>query len=373
MRPHRVILVSAALASAMLASTAVARPHLPGLFGAVFGTVGGIVGLGHRHASARYHARHHTAPSRVATAPSAAIRAPDARTGIEKTEPPAARTTTSAANSDPGTAPLFWPSVYDDTFDYVFWPAGADDRFWTHGYGDIVGAGFRPAAVPALRTAGRHRRTQQTTGLAGVSSEPCTGQRNTQPADALIERIAQAIQPTDAQRPLLDELRAAALHALDYVDAACPADRPNTPGARLNATEDRLWAARQALMVTRAPVDTLYGALSDEQKGRLNGPASPAPERGAGCTQANVELPLGQMQPRGQPSAEQRAGIETLRKTSSGLAKLVAASCPASTPATPLQRLDLADRHLNAMLYAAVTLRAPLDAFASTQTRPESR
>jgi hypothetical protein len=37
-------------------------------------------------------------------------------------------------------------------------------------------------------------------------------------------------------------------------------------------------------------------------------------------------------------------------------------------PGTPVERLDAADRRLNAMLYAVVTLRAPLDGFYASLT-----
>ena len=37
-------------------------------------------------------------------------------------------------------------------------------------------------------------------------------------------------------------------------------------------------------------------------------------------------------------------------------------------PATPVERLDAADKRLNSMLYAVVTLRAPLDSFQASLT-----
>jgi hypothetical protein len=37
-------------------------------------------------------------------------------------------------------------------------------------------------------------------------------------------------------------------------------------------------------------------------------------------------------------------------------------------PGTPVERLDAADKRLNAMLYAVVTLRAPLDGFHASLT-----
>ena len=69
---------------------------------------------------------------------------------------------------------------------------------------------------------------------------------------------------------------------------------------------------------------------------------------------------------RGRPDPRQRPGLEALQKTSTGLSRLLASSCPTALPATPVDRLDTADRRLNSMLYAVVTLRAPLDALSST-------
>jgi len=68
---------------------------------------------------------------------------------------------------------------------------------------------------------------------------------------------------------------------------------------------------------------------------------------------------------RGRPDPKQRPGLEALQKTSTGLSRLLASSCPTTLPATPVDRLDTADRRLNSMLYAVVTLRVPLDAVTS--------
>src|SRR5262247_2663897 len=41
-----------------------------------------------------------------------------------------------------------------------------------------------------------------------------------------IERISEIVQPTAAQRPALDELRAASAKAIDMLKAGCPKDLP---------------------------------------------------------------------------------------------------------------------------------------------------
>ena len=52
--------------------------------------------------------------------------------------------------------------------------------------------------------------------------------------------------------------------------------------------------------------------------------------------------------------------------TSLGMGRFLQASCPASTPATPLERLDAVDKRVNSLLYAVVNLRPPLDTFYSS-------
>jgi len=66
---------------------------------------------------------------------------------------------------------------------------------------------------------------------------------------------------------------------------------------------------------------------------------------------------------RARPAPTQRPALEGLQKTSAGLARLLATACPSALPGTPVERLDAADKRLNTMLYAVVTLRAPLDGF----------
>jgi hypothetical protein len=341
--------ISAALAFTAIPMDAQARPRLPGILGAVVGTVGGIVGM--RHARARHHAtatRHERARAR-----NAALAAAGAGAAVAPTEAQPRNPATAGQIAVAG--PLFWPTLSDDVFAYVLWPSG-NDRLWTYGYGDIVDGALRPD--PNARRRPQPVTTASATGTA-EAAPACTHPQGTQTADALNERIEQTVQPTDAQRHALDELRAATQGALAYIDAACPAPGMPTPTTRLDSMEDRLWAARQALMVIRAPLDKLYGSLDDEQKARLNGPGS---QRAAACNQASAE-PTALLEQRVRPRPEQLAALEAVKMTSMGLARMVASSCPTERPLTPVGRLDAADKRLNTLLYAVVTLRAPIDGF----------
>jgi hypothetical protein len=361
------------MSAAVPAGPALARSPFPGVFAPIFGAVGHM--LPHRRA---YHRRSHHAASHRAERPAAARPAAER----QATQQPAKATTASAApnagEQRAASSPLFWPQLADDLFDYVFWPSGNDDRFWSYGYNEIVQGALQPGSREGLRAAAptRGRNATQTTGSVADTPATCASQQGSEIADSVIKRIESTVQPTDAQRGALDNLRTAAQHAFDYLDKACPQTRPQTPTARLDAMEDRVWAARQALLVMRAPLDKFYGTLTDAQKTRLNAPSASSGQtttRAAGCNESNIDLARMLTGGRGRPDPKQRPGLEALQKTSAGLSRLLATSCPATLPASPVDRLDTADRRLNSMLYAVVTLRAPLDALSATPAAAQPR
>ena len=359
MRAHRLLLTSALALSVAIPGTAEAR-RLPGLLGAVVGTVGGMIALRH----ARHHHRvAHAAPHRASrVAAHTPERAP-------RTEQPASEG--SAPPAQPMSAsPPVWPQLPADLADYMFRPSGSDDRFWSYGYAEVLDGALRPPTRRPEHGAARRNQASTTVVASAGESAPgsCLGQQGTEVGNGLIERITQTVSPDAAQQSRLAELRDAVRHGFDYFDAACPTDRPQSPTARLDAMEDRLWAARQALLVIRGPLAKFYDSLRDEQKARLNGPQ--AAEREATCARGNPELPIPAPEAKADP--DQRAGLEALKSTSAMLAKLLASSCPSAMPATPVGRLDAADRRLNELLYAVVTLRAPLDGYYATLARSQS-
>jgi hypothetical protein len=354
MRPQKLFLLGVALAASVSFPTvADARARLPGLLGAVAGAIGGIVGFGH-HAAAR--PRHHIRrasmrlPMRHAAVAPAAVHAPISR------------------DTEIGATGTFWPHMYEDVFDYLFWPSGTNDRVWSYGYSDIMAAMFAPGTGYAA-TETRRRHSPRTTGTASDESrdansvQACTSSRSGDPVARLVERIEQTVQPTEAQQNALTALRPALQRALAYIDSACPTARQSSPTSRLDGMDDRLWAGRQALLATRAPIESFYQTLSDEQKARLNASSPNADERREPCEQQGADVPSAQIEQRVRPNEQQRSAWEALRMTSLGMAHFLQASCPATMPATPLARLDALDRRLNSLLYAVVNLRPPLDAF----------
>src|SRR5262249_57495544 len=81
-----------------------------------------------------------------------------------------------------------------------------------------------------------------------------------------IARISEVVQPTEAQRPALDELRAASQQAIDILKAGCPKDLPSTPTGRLAAMESRVKVMLQAVQTGRPPLQRLYHLLTAAHK-----------------------------------------------------------------------------------------------------------
>jgi hypothetical protein len=88
--------------------------------------------------------------------------------------------------------------------------------------------------------------------------------------DLPIDRIAQAVQPTSAQRAALDELKDASLKAAEQLKTDCPTYQTLTPTGRVEAMEKRLDATLGAVKSVQPALAKFYNSLSDEQKARFN-------------------------------------------------------------------------------------------------------
>lgn len=89
-------------------------------------------------------------------------------------------------------------------------------------------------------------------------------------ANLPIERIEDAVKPTDAQEASLKELEDATAKAVSILQAACPDETPITPPGRLEAMETRLKAMIEAANTVKPALTSFYGSLSSEQKARFN-------------------------------------------------------------------------------------------------------
>jgi hypothetical protein len=85
-----------------------------------------------------------------------------------------------------------------------------------------------------------------------------------------IERIGDAVNPTDEQEPKLTALKDATDKAVAILQAACPEETPITPPGRLEVMEKRLQAMIDAANTVKPALTDFFASLSNEQKARFN-------------------------------------------------------------------------------------------------------
>jgi hypothetical protein len=83
-------------------------------------------------------------------------------------------------------------------------------------------------------------------------------------------RLEAGLRPNEEQEAKLKALQSAAARAAEQLAAACPAEMPTTPPARLDAIARRLDVMLTAVKSVHGALDDLYGDLSDEQKAQFN-------------------------------------------------------------------------------------------------------
>jgi len=115
-------------------------------------------------------------------------------------------------------------------------------------------------------------------GMMGLAGPLCRGNA-AEKADLMMVRLQYKVNPTEAQKPAFDELKAAVSTAAQKVAAACPpkpepaADgakrerpAPKEITARLADTEAQLTAALEGVKIVRPAAEKLYATLDDAQK-----------------------------------------------------------------------------------------------------------
>lgn len=89
-------------------------------------------------------------------------------------------------------------------------------------------------------------------------------------AEWRIDRIERAVQPTEAQRAALADLRAASAKAAEGIKSACPREIPLTSVQRLAFMEKRMEAMLAAIRTVRPAFEAFYATMNDEQKARID-------------------------------------------------------------------------------------------------------
>jgi LTXXQ motif family protein len=197
--------------------------------------------------------------------------------------------------------------------------------------------------------------------------------------DWRINEIAQIVEPDEAQRAGLEELKTAMAKAVDILKAGCPTDLPSTPTGRIEAMRVRLSAMLEAVRTVRAPLANFYALLNDEQKARFNAVPSgedqnePArrPDLSILCSErasgiANVPIRRAELAVR--PDEVQRASLRALQDAIAQAGELLKMDCPTYRPITPVVRIDIMERRLDTMLRAINIVQPALQKFYGSLT-----
>ena len=290
--------------------------------------------------------------------------------------------------------PLFWPYAYDDFVDYTFYPY-AYDTFWPYAYDDFYDGMFGAYALGYGGTyasvgpsngygadyGGNYRGGRNNRGgssgrafAAGrsVEADLCSGQTSGL-TDWPIERIAQTVEPNDAQRAILDELKGATAQALDQIKAACPTALPSTPTGRIEAMRQRLGAMLAAVRTVRPVLEKFFDSLNDEQKARFNAlsPDNPDQQQAqrdltqvCGARASGIAaLPLERIERAVRPDDAQRSALNDLQNATAEASNLLSSDCPTYRALTPVGRLQAMEQRLDAMLHAVQTVQPALEKF----------
>src|SRR5262249_57145025 len=136
---------------------------------------------------------------------------------------------------------------------------------WVDGGPGGGGAAGPGVSIPARSGNTTERRVASAGGSEQRAAEVCSNGASDL-TDWPIARISEVVQPTEAERPALDELRAGSQQAMDILKAGCPNDLPSTPTGRLAAMEGRVKVMLQAVQAVRAALARFYPLTTQEHK-----------------------------------------------------------------------------------------------------------
>ena len=233
----------------------------------------------------------------------------------------------------------FWPYAYDDVYYGIYGPYA-----YYGPYGSSGGGGRGESYGRHGRGSGRY--AARGNGSARRAAEVCSDQAP-ELTDWPIERIAEVVQPNDAQRAALEELRAASAQAIEMLKSSCPEDLPSISAGRLGAMESWLQVMLAAVQTVRPALERFYQSLSDEQKARFNAIALPDDPDAAEndrrhlttfCDQKApraTDLPIDRIAHVVQPTPPQQAALAELKDASVKAAEGLESGCPTYETLTP--------------------------------------
>jgi hypothetical protein len=268
--------------------------------------------------------------------------------------------------------PVFWPYAYDDFLGYTFTPH-AYDTFWPYAFDNFY-SGIYGDYAPQYYAQGYaygYAGAAASLGVYAGEWRICSGQAEGV-TDFSIQKIAQQVEPDQAQQALLEELKGASLEAVNILKAACPTELPSTAPGRLAAMRSRVDAMLEAVRAVRPGLEKFYPSLNDEQRARFNAMdqseqavrAQPsdldrlckAQGAGSGLAVDRIEQTLGL-------SPDQDAPLKELDEATRKSAEILRASCRPAETLTPTGRLAAMEDRLAAMSKALEMTQAALTKF----------
>ena len=258
--------------------------------------------------------------------------------------------------------PVFWPYAYDDFLGYTFTPH-AYDTFWPYAFDNFY-SGIYGDYAPQYYAQGYaygYAGAAASLGVYAGEWRICSGQAE-DVTDFSIQKIAQQVEPDQAQQALLEELKDASLEAVNILKAACPTELPSTAPGRLAAMRSRVDAMLEAVRAVRPGLENLYPSLNDQQRARFNAMdqseqvvrAQPsdldrlckAQGAGSGLAVDRIEQTLGL-------SPDQDAPLKELDEATRKSAEILRANCRPAETLTPTSRLAAMEDRLAAMIEGA--------------------
>jgi hypothetical protein len=272
--------------------------------------------------------------------------------------------------------PAGWPSAYADVLGFTFWPSRYAEQVRVHGF-DVI------TAALIGQTRGRQLARNATTGAAVYDSDYAPTDACVHAADRVdwpASQIERTLMLTVPQREALGKLRSAVDDAIEKIQANCSDLRWLAPPDRIRVTVQKLWAVRDAAIDVRAQLKGFYDSLTAAQK--MSFAWKPVEEhhpqpggkpvndivarRYQACAMPSLQGSqrlMDQIEQEVQPTKEQNAAVQALRKTADDMAKLLTTPCGEAIAADPLARLDAATDQLSSMCYAATSMEIALNSF----------
>ncbi len=265
---------------------------------------------------------------------------------------------------------LAWTPVYAG----LFWPSPAYVEYWPYGYEPILEGAFGEGLFAGDDLAYPSRRRTAAVPQRGAANFDtlCRDQASLD-TDTTLAALDDILEPDEKQRAALDAFRQATAKAAELMRTSCPASLPGNPIGRLEVMERQTGIMLEALGIIRPALAELEATLSEAQKERFTARAASRQRRSPdtraaalACERQAASLtdwPVERIAAAVRPTPEQRDKLVDLWAAAMKSASGLKGACPQEVPGTPLARLEMIERQLEATRDAVKSVRGPLADF----------